>query len=66
MLREGASPLFFNTYTQEMMEFRKALEVYLKNGGFSLKRIFRGKQTPPAAPELRLLYRQLTDFLKNS
>ena len=52
-----------------MMDFRKALEAYLKNSAFSIKNLF-GKNKAAAAvsgtPELRMLYRQLTEFLKNS
>ncbi|OQY33871.1 MAG: hypothetical protein B6241_06565 [Spirochaetaceae bacterium 4572_59] len=68
MMKEGATPLFFNTYSQEMIDFRKALGNHLKKSRFSVGRLFRKKGTVllETYPELQILFDQLTVFLKNS
>lgn len=67
MMKEGATPLFFNTYTQEMIAFRKALENHLKKNRFSGKSLFRKKGTASVEiyPEMQILFDQLTVFLKS-
>lgn len=67
MIKEGATPLFFNTYSQEMIELRKALGNHLKKNRTSPMNLLRKKRTasPESYPEMQILFDQLTVFLKN-
>ena len=67
-IREGSVPLFFNSYSQEMMDFRKALEGFLKDqnsrgpGRLTKKKRMSQKED---LSDLIFLFKQLSEYLKN-
>ena len=65
LIREGSVPLFFNSYSQEMIDFRKALEGYLKDrkGKFLKKNM--GSVKEDHLSDLQVLYKQISEYLKS-
>ncbi len=67
MLEEGATPLFFNTFKDETVDFRKALDCYFSR---SRKKRFFSKKSVTAETvldlkELKVLKKQLNSFVIN-
>jgi hypothetical protein len=66
--KEKTTPLFFNSYSREMTDFRKALDRYLKEGRSGIFSLFKRKQSEKKdvkPQELYFLYNQLSDYLLN-
>ncbi len=66
MLKEGATPIFFNSFSDETYNFRMALEKYFKKTrSFPFRRA--GKKTEPVRElserELKILLKQLNNFV---